>query len=57
LRGECGRDIERENMIKNTLIGLGIFPKLASLLYAIIFVLIIYVPANYLFKKKIFIKL
>jgi hypothetical protein len=39
------------------LIGIGIFPKLASLLYAIIFVLIIYVPANYLFKKKIFIKL
>ena len=40
-----------------TLIGIGIFPNLASLLYAIIFVLIIYIPANYLFKKKIFIKL
>ena len=49
--------VELNSVFVDTLIGLGIFPKLASLLYAIIFVLIIYVPANYLFKKKIFIKL
>ena len=49
--------VELNSVFVDTLIGLGIFPKLTSLLYAIIFVLIIYVPANYLFKKKIFIKL
>ena len=49
--------VKLNSVFVDTLIGLGIFPKLASLLYAIIFVLIIYVPANYLFKKKIFIKL
>jgi len=49
--------VELNSVFVDTLIGLGIFPKLASLFYAIIFVLIIYVPANYLFKKKIFIKL
>ena len=49
--------VELNSVFVDTLIGIGIFPKLASLLYAIIFVLIIYVPANYLFKKKIFIKL
>ena len=49
--------VELNSVFVDTLIGLGFFPKLASLLYAIIFVLIIYVPANYLFKKKIFIKL
>lgn len=49
--------VELNSVFVDTLIGLGIYPKLTSLLYAIIFVLIIYVPANYLFKKKIFIKL
>ena len=49
--------VELNSVFVDTLIGLGIFPKLTSLLYAIIFVLIIYVPANYLFKKKVFIKL
>lgn len=49
--------VELNSVFVDTLIGIGIFPKLASLLYAIIFVQIIYVPANYLFKKKIFIKL
>ena len=49
--------VELNSVFVDTLIGIGIFPKLASLLYAIIFVLIIYIPANYLFKKKIFIKL
>ena len=49
--------VELNSVFVDTLIGIGIFPKLTSLLYAIIFVLIIYVPANYLFKKKIFIKL
>ena len=49
--------VELNSVFVDTLIGIGIFPNLASLLYAIIFVLIIYIPANYLFKKKIFIKL
>ncbi len=35
----------------------GVYPKIASLLYAILYVFIIYIPAYYLFKKKIFIKL
>lgn len=38
-------------------IGLGMEPKLASLLYSITFVLICYFPAYILYKKKIFIKL
>ena len=49
--------VELNSVFVDTLIGLGIFPKLTSLLYAIIFVLIIYLPAKYLFKKKVFIKL
>ena len=49
--------VELNSVFVDSLIGIGIFPKLASLLYAIIFVLIIYIPANYLFNKKIFIKL
>jgi predicted acyltransferase len=35
---------------------IGIAPKLASLLYAIIYMLIIYVPAYILYRKRIFIK-
>lgn len=38
------------------LTGIGIAPKLASLSYAIIYMLIIYVPAYLLYRKKIFIK-
>jgi predicted acyltransferase len=34
----------------------GIAPKLASLVYAIIYTLIIYIPASILYRKKIFIK-
>ena len=45
------------DIIEITIINIGIYPKIASLLYAVIYVLIIYVPASYLFKKKIFIKL
>ena len=49
--------VELNSLFVETLISIGISPKLTSLLYAIIFVLIIYIPASYLFKKKIFIKL
>lgn len=49
--------VELNSLFVDTLISIGISPKLTSLLYAIIFVLIIYIPASYLFKKKIFIKL
>lgn len=35
---------------------LGMDPKLASLMYAILYMLIIYIPAYILYKKKIFIK-
>ena len=40
-----------------SMINIGVYPKLASLFYAIIYVIIIYIPAYYLYKKKIFIKL
>ncbi|MDG1337636.1 MAG: hypothetical protein P8P23_02240, partial [Flavobacteriaceae bacterium] len=49
--------IELNTIFVDSLINIGIYPKIASLLYAVIYVLIIYVPASYLFKKKIFIKL
>ena len=49
--------IELNTLFVDTLISIGVFPKLASLIYAIIYVMIIYIPAYYLFKKKIFIKL
>jgi predicted acyltransferase len=39
------------------MINIGISPKMASLMYAIIYVLILLIPAYILFKKKIFIKL
>jgi predicted acyltransferase len=36
--------------------GAGIPPRLASLAYAIIYMLIIYIPAYILYRKRIFIK-
>ena len=41
----------------NLITGLGISDKLVSFMYAVIYVLIIFLPAYILFKKKIFIKL
>ena len=49
--------IQLNSIFVNTLIDMGVFPKVASLLYALLYVFIIYIPAYYLFKKKIFIKL
>ena len=49
--------IQLNSIFVNTLIDTGVFPKVASLLYAVLYVFIIYIPAYYLFKKKIFIKL
>jgi len=49
--------IKLNSIFVNTLVDTGVYPKVASLLYAIIYVIIIYIPAYYLFKKKIFIKL
>lgn len=49
--------MELNTFFVESLIDIGIYPKLASLLYAIIYVIIIYIPAYYLYKKKIFIKL
>ena len=49
--------IQLNSIFVNTLTDVGIFPKVASLLYAVLYVFIIYLPAYYLFKKKIFIKL
>jgi predicted acyltransferase len=37
--------------------GIGVAPKLASFMYAIIYMLIVYIPAYILYRKKIFIKL
>ncbi|HHH49963.1 MAG TPA: DUF5009 domain-containing protein [Saprospiraceae bacterium] len=41
----------------NTLTSVGADPKFASMLYAIIYMLVIYIPAYVLYKSKIFIKL
>jgi predicted acyltransferase len=41
----------------NGMTGIGVAPKLASFMYAIIYMLIIYIPAWILYRKKIFIKL
>jgi predicted acyltransferase len=49
--------IQLNSIFVNYLIDTGVFPKVASLLYAVLYVFIIYIPAYYLFKKKIFIKL
>jgi len=49
--------MELNTMFVESMINIGVYPKLASLLYAIIYVIIIYIPAYYLYKKKIFIKL
>jgi predicted acyltransferase len=46
-----------KEVFMDSLTGIGIEARLASLLYAIIFVLICYIPAYILYKKKIFIKL
>ncbi|QTD37645.1 DUF5009 domain-containing protein [Polaribacter batillariae] len=40
-----------------TVTSLGVTPKLASLLYAIAYTLLCYIPAYWLYKKRIFIKL
>ncbi len=40
-----------------SMIAAGVFPKLASMLYALLFVVINFIPAYLLYKKKIFIKL
>lgn len=45
------------SLFMTTLTDLGLEAKLASLLYALVFVLICYIPAYILYKKKIFIKL
>lgn len=45
------------SMFMEGLVELGMEPKLASFLYSITFVLICYIPAYILYKKKIFIKL
>ena len=49
--------MELNTMFVESMINIGVYPKLASLLYAIMYVIIIYIPAYYLYKKKIFIKL
>jgi len=41
----------------DALTNLGLAPKLTSLLYAILYVVIIWLPVHYLFKKRIYIKL
>lgn len=43
--------------VVNGLIGMGITPNLASLLYALFFVSVNFIPAYWLYRKKIFIKL
>ena len=38
------------------LTGIGVAPKFASMLYAILYMLVIFIPAYILYRKKIFIK-
>jgi predicted acyltransferase len=45
------------SLFMDALANLGIEPKLASLLYAIMFVAICYIPVHILYKRKVFIKL
>lgn len=45
------------NHFVNTLISIGFSPQLASMLYALLFVCINFIPAVILYRKKIFIKL
>lgn len=49
--------ISFNSLFMNTLTGIGLEAKLASFLYSIIFVMICYIPAYILYKRKIFIKL
>ena len=49
--------MELNTIFVEGMINIGVYPKLASLFYAIMYVIIIYIPAYFLFKKKIFIKL
>jgi predicted acyltransferase len=55
-RAEFGGKPLNEQVV-NGLIGLGIAPNLASLLYALFFVSVNFIPAYWLYRKKIFIKL
>ena len=49
--------IELNSIFVESLVSIGVYPKLVSFMYALLYVFIIYIPAYYLFKKKIFIKL
>jgi len=49
--------IKLNGWFMETLTHIGVAPKLASLFYALLYVLIIWLPVHYLFKKKIYIKL
>ena len=49
--------IQLNSIFVNAFINVGIYPKVASLFYAVIYVFIIYIPAYYLLKTKIFITL
>ena len=48
--------ISLNNSFMNGLTQIGMDPRLASLLYALLYMLIIFVPALILYRKKIFIK-
>jgi predicted acyltransferase len=45
------------SLFMDGLTGIGLAPKLVSFLYAICYMLVCFIPAYYLYKKKIFIKL
>jgi predicted acyltransferase len=49
--------VSLSNSFMDGMTGIGVAPKLASFMYAIIYMLIIYIPAYILYRKKIFIKL
>jgi predicted acyltransferase len=49
--------VSLSNSFMNGMTGIGVTPKLASFMYAVIYMLIIYIPAYILYRKKIFIKL
>ena len=45
------------SLFMDGLTGIGVAPKLVSFLYAVCYMLVCFIPAYYLYKKKIFIKL
>ena len=49
--------LQQNHTFVDQAIAMGVAPKLASLVYALLYVVIIWIPTHQLFKRKIYIKL